>query len=109
MFHERVAELRRKNLLTQKELAESLKLNRTTYAHYEKDREPEYKTLVNIADFFNVTTDFLLGRDTFIKNVISANSSEQLELLERSRNLKQQDYYYVNLFMEFLKWRNEKR
>ena len=53
----------RKNLnLTQKKVAEELNLNNVTYAHYElSKREPDYETLIRIAKYFKVSTDYLLG------------------------------------------------
>ena len=53
--------------LTQKEAAEILKMPLQTYQHYELlavtgRRNPDFETLVKIADAFGTTTDFLLGR-----------------------------------------------
>jgi len=49
--------------LTQEELAKILCMSRSTYAQYEVDRrKPDYDTLQRIADYFKVSTDFLLGR-----------------------------------------------
>ncbi|MER3120759.1 helix-turn-helix transcriptional regulator [Bacillus altitudinis] len=40
-------------------------MHRATYANYERGyRQPDYDTLIKIADFFEVTTDYLLrGED----------------------------------------------
>ena len=49
--------------LTQNELSKSLKMSRSTIGMYEKGaREPDFETLELIADYFNVDTDYLLGR-----------------------------------------------
>ena len=58
----RLRELRVEKGLTQKQLAEKLNLNSVTYLHYEKSqREPPLTVLADMAKFFDVSTDFLLG------------------------------------------------
>ncbi len=48
--------------MTQKQAAEKLNLNSVTYLHYEKSqREPPLELLADMAVFFEVTTDYLLG------------------------------------------------
>lgn len=63
---ERLLGLRKEAGLTQRELAEKLKMNSVTYLHYEKgQREPPIDTLIQFADFYSVTVDFLLGRTEY--------------------------------------------
>ncbi|MDQ7092212.1 helix-turn-helix transcriptional regulator [Desulfosporosinus sp. PR] len=63
MLGKRLLYLRNKHRLTQEELAKILCMSRSTYAQYEVDRrKPDYDTLQRIADYFKVSTDFLLGR-----------------------------------------------
>lgn len=63
MIAERLKYLRKQKRLTQSELAEKLNITRGTYAHYEiGKRNPDYETLNRLADFFDVDTDYLLGR-----------------------------------------------
>lgn len=58
----RLKELRIERGLTQKELSLALGLNAVTYLHYEKgQREPPLSVLVDIAKYFDVSVDFLLG------------------------------------------------
>ncbi len=55
--------LRTSSGLTQVEIAEQLGISRSTIGMYETGaREPDFETLEKIADFFNVDTDYLLGR-----------------------------------------------
>lgn len=50
--------------LTQPAVAKAINIALRTYQHYEQgDREPSLATLVMLADFLNVTTDRLLGRE----------------------------------------------
>lgn len=56
-------ELRSSKGLTQSELAQQLRISRSTIGMYESgSREPDFETLELIADYFNVDTDYLLGR-----------------------------------------------
>ena len=58
----RLKELRTERRLTQKELSRALNLNAVTYLHYEKgQREPPLSVLVDMAKYFDVSVDFLLG------------------------------------------------
>jgi transcriptional regulator with XRE-family HTH domain len=55
--------LRKKKNMTQKDLADVFNLSESTIGMYERDeREPSFEFVRQLADFFNVTTDYLLGR-----------------------------------------------
>ena len=59
-FAERLQELRRERHMTQREMAEFLQIQLRSYQSYEDDdRRPDYEKL---ADYFGVSTDYLLGR-----------------------------------------------
>lgn len=61
----RLKQLRTEQKLTQKDIANFLGVDRTTYVKYETGAsEPNFDTLQRLASFFNVTTDFLLGQET---------------------------------------------
>lgn len=63
MIGQRIKELRKDHSLTQQQFAAILNLNDSTISLYESGkREPEFHTLMKIADNFNVTVDWLLGR-----------------------------------------------
>lgn len=56
--------LRQQNGLTQKQVAEFLGLTPTGYQHYELcRRDPSPDTLCKIADLYNCSVDYLLGRE----------------------------------------------
>ena len=60
---ERLLNLRLERNLSQKSLVNEMGLALNTYVRYERgEREPAASVLVRIADFYNVTTDYLLGR-----------------------------------------------
>ena len=55
-------ELRTANGITQADLAKILKISSSTIGMYEQGRrEPDKKILLAMADYFKVTTDYLLG------------------------------------------------
>jgi len=57
-------ELRKARGLSMKELGNYIGLSESTISLYETGkRQPDYATLNRLADYFGVTTDYLLGRD----------------------------------------------
>lgn len=67
----RLKELRKQRHITQLKLAIDLNMNQNTISRYETgEREAGYRELIIIADYFNVSIDYLLGRSntpTFIE------------------------------------------
>lgn len=62
-FSERLITLRKERNLTQKQVYEGVKMSVAAYQRYEYGvREPSYKKLIALADFFNVSLDYLCGR-----------------------------------------------
>ena len=85
----RLRYLREGKNLTQKDVSEKIDISRERYNQYETGkRKPDYETLSIIADFFDVSTDYLLCRtDSYnLTTVITPSapslSENQLELLE---------------------------
>lgn len=59
----RIQELRTARNLNMRKVATDLGIPYTTYVNYDKgDREPNSEMLVRLADYFNVSVDFLIGR-----------------------------------------------
>ena len=62
MIGERIKILRTERNLTQAALAHALGIAKTTLAAYEQDKnEPSNETFIKIANYFNVSADYLLG------------------------------------------------
>jgi transcriptional regulator with XRE-family HTH domain len=61
---DRIRELRLARKWTQNELADKLGLDRTTISKWERHggSEPDTDTIKKLADIFEVTSDYLLGR-----------------------------------------------
>ncbi len=66
ILSKRLKELRRERHLTQQNLADHLGITTRTYQYYESETDkahrPDLETLVILADLFDVTLDYLVGR-----------------------------------------------
>ena len=61
----RLKELRKRRKISQIKLSIDLNMNQNTISRYENlEREADYATLIKLADYFCVSIDYLLGRDT---------------------------------------------
>ena len=62
-FAERLRYLREQKGISQAEVARRLDINHITYGLYEQGRRhPNYEMLIQFADFYDVSIDYLLGR-----------------------------------------------
>ncbi len=69
MFNKRLREMRMKRGFTQQRLADILNIALRSYQCYETGtRTPCYDLLILIADTLDVSIDYLLGRDEFMKS-----------------------------------------
>ena len=62
MIYQRLKDLREDADLTQKQVADSAKLFPQGYQVYEYGREPSVALLCKLADAYNVSIDYLVGR-----------------------------------------------
>ena len=97
----KLKELRNENKKNQTEIASSLHLSQQTYAKYELGQlEPSISTLCKLADYYNVSLDYLVGRDftnefiylsDYEKNLITAfrqmNKENQIKFLAQAQGI----------------------
>lgn len=84
----RLKELRKNKSLRQEDLANFLHLTTTGYNGYETGkREPNIETLCKLADYYNVTLDYLVGRD--YKNDIGYLNDTQKSAVELIKSLNE--------------------
>lgn len=77
----KLKELRKLNNLTQTQIAEILGISKTGYASWEQQRtEPDIKTLKKLADFYNCSIDYLVGREQEDNTIIVNNDLNDIEL-----------------------------
>ena len=85
-FSERFRVLKDESELTLKELSVVLDISIPNLSYYMNGREPSYDILINIANYFNVTTDWLIGNDT----KQSTSEKELIDLrIENKKTFKQ--------------------
>lgn len=79
MFAKRLRDLRENRNLQQKELADILNVGNSTVSMWEREeRVPDSETLVKIANYFDVSVDYLLGNDQHKNSDI-----EEIEMLRQ--------------------------
>lgn len=84
----RLKELRSFHGIKQRDIAELLGIDRTTYGKYETGAsEPDFNTIERIADFYNVTVDYLFGRSNGVNNVFSI----RLKMLRKEHDITQEE------------------
>lgn len=66
IFQKRLIEQRKLNKMTQTSVAEYLGISQPSYIRYENGKaEPTLANLVKLADLFDVSVDYLLGRTDY--------------------------------------------
>lgn len=91
----KVKELRLENNLTQRELSQKIHIAQNTLSQIENNvANPSYEVLNLIADFFQCSTDYLLGREDDFGNITIKSekpadlSDDELTLIEKYRRLQ---------------------
>lgn len=91
MIGQRIRDLRKQKRMSQTELAKSAGVSQTTVTAWETGKaEPSSSAVARLADIFNVTTDYLLGRPNKqeTKKDDVELSDEDRELIRRIMNGK---------------------
>ena len=89
----KLKELREYAGITQLELANKIGTSQTNIGRWERElNEPTSSAVIKLADFFDCTTDYLLGREDDFGNVVSGkafdvNSEDEQKLLSAFRTL----------------------
>lgn len=113
-FKDNLRELRKKRGLSQVELAEKLGFSKSLIGLYETgDRKPSFEALEAIADFFNISTDYLMGKDDKSVYYLDPEAAEMAQeiydnpelriLFDASRKVSKEDLQFVVDMMKRLK------
>lgn len=98
MVGNRLTELRKRAGLSQRQLGEALDVSHYTISAYEKERsEPGDQIKVRLAQYFNVSLDYLLG---LIDNPLPVSRSETSIKVSERLTLRQQQL--LNLLIQDL-------
>lgn len=93
IFGNRLKELRIKKGLLQKQVSFELGIKVSRYSSYESNsRFPELSILIKIADYYNVSIDYLIGRD----NKTHLDNEKLINELEKLKN-------YINSIQKYIK------
>lgn len=111
-FSNRITSLRKERGLSQKEVAMSLGVSQALLSHYEKGvRECGLEFVIKCADYFGVTTDYLLGKDDSKYGMYSIHDSNPSKNLYSSASDKldmRTIMLCINLFAERFSTMNPK-
>ncbi|MDX8046630.1 helix-turn-helix transcriptional regulator [Gracilibacillus sp. S3-1-1] len=111
MLKKRLVSLRKEKGLSQYDAAERLGFSRGKLANYEQGtRQPDYETLIKIADFYDVSLDYLLGKsdkketDRDSKN--DADNTEDANLFFFDiEGLTEEEIDDIKRHIDYVKWK----
>lgn len=87
-------ELRKRKGLSRQEVADAIEISVNTYIKYENELvNPAYDNLVKLADFYGVTTDYLLGRE-------APAPETPLRTFAKGANLKELEEILIKEYLE---------
>jgi transcriptional regulator with XRE-family HTH domain len=102
-FGLRIKHLRLEKGLTQEELAGKLGLKKSTISLYESNgRQPDYETLIKLADIFGVTIDGLFGRGDLFPL-----TDDERTFLDHYKSLPVKEKNEAESYLKFLKLKRE--
>ena len=111
---ERLEELLNDKNLKRKELAKNTNINATCISHYILEKRiPTIESLIKLADYFQCSTDFLLGLEEEKENLTFKQCppfSEQIKLLKKQSGCSAKDFYNKAEIAKstYYNWRNGK-
>lgn len=97
-------QLRQSKGVLQKDVASYLGVDRTTYVKYERgDSEPNHDMLSKLADYFDVSIDYLLGRETPVKTLDEQLDGVEFALYGEIHDLTEEEKRDILSYVQFKK------
>lgn len=82
----KLKDIRKQRNLTQKQVADYLQTSQQAYNYYENEKyEPSIDMLIKLADLYNTSIDFIVGRDRV--NDVGYLTSAQIECVNMIKQL----------------------
>lgn len=104
MFADRIKELRKRKKLTQMEFAKQFNVATGTIGMWETGkREPSSNTLIKIAEFFNVSVDYLLGKEEKTPTIDEQMNDIEFALYGEVKDLTDEQKQEILDFVKFKK------
>lgn len=110
-FSELLVELRQDRKMTQEDLAKVLFVTSGTISNYENGVHlPDIEKLISLADFFDVTTDYLLGRctsrlSTDVLDMIVVEDRTAGDLIQDIQNFSPERKRALNVILNDMQFR----
>lgn len=102
-FSDRLRQLREEHNLSRERLAKVIGVSYSTIAKYESGtREPDFKTLDKMSDFFEVTTDYILDRSKKIND----NEDNEFDSINEINKLLEKYEIDDMAFFDIEKWKS---
>ena len=80
------------NGYTQKQVADILNIERSTYAYYESGKSvPDIETIIKLARLYNISIDFLLGNSDYLKQKYEEEQNGKLKDSSANYNRSSED------------------
>ncbi|MGM0864518.1 MAG: helix-turn-helix domain-containing protein [Bacillota bacterium] len=90
-----IKKLRERENISQKDFAPKIGVSNVVLSRYEKDeRKPDYDMLKKIADYFDVSIDYLLGRDE--KGKAKEDTLEEVNKLVKEYGIEQFGFFDID-------------
>ena len=112
-FADKLKKLRLENNMTQQNVADRIKVARTTITGYEtKGRQPSHEKLTALAGLFHVSVDYLLDKDDIIQLSVSQEDSVSVpeqSFLARCQKLSPQSKRSLLEYIHLLELRDKEQ
>lgn len=111
MLGEILKRLRNNKDISQEQLAIKINVAPSTVGMYEQNRrQPDFETLTKIADVFNVSTDYLLGRtDTPKKDILDQPIQIAASMKDKTADLSNLSEHDKNVVRQIIESLNKKQ